>query len=174
MLSLIWVALLLACVVYAAVAFVAVDRPLVAGLEQRTRSLLDLIFPVAAVLLASVALLYQRAALSASAVAGKFDRPQGVSVSNIVAPKAVDPGEEPQPAQREESRLLALVPVYVTGKIVTWALIETIALLGLVLAFLRGTPLTAMPYAGVAMILLVLTRPALTRFIEDMQPLARR
>jgi hypothetical protein len=174
MLTLIWVALMLACAVYAAVAFLVVDRPLGAELAQRARSLLDLIFPAAAVLLASGALLYQRAALSESAIGERLNRPRGVSVSNIVAPEMAEAEEEPRSARREDHRLLELVPVYLQAKIVTWALIETIAILGLVLAFVRGTPLTTMPYAGVAIVLLILTRPSLTRFIEDVQPLARR
>jgi hypothetical protein len=150
-LSMIWFAIIAACGVYIAVAFLVIDGtaggPAVGGLP----ALLDFIFPVLAVALAAGALFYQRVSLSETAAA---QQARGLL--------AGDP------------QLVGLVPLYRRAKIVTWAILEAICILGLVLAILRGTRLTILPYAGVAVILLMLTRPDLAGYLEQARALARR
>jgi hypothetical protein len=170
----IWIAMIVACFVYVAAAFLVIDRPVGDQLDGRGWALLDVIFPVVAVVLASGALLYQRAALSEAALLRQLSRTAQISVSQVVAPGAEEADEEPWARPATEQRLMDLVPLYQNTKVVIWALLEAICVLGLVMAFLRGTPLTALPYAGVAVVLLVLTRPDLTRFLAQTQALARR
>lgn len=49
----------------------------------------------------------------------------------------------------------------VTGAVVTWALCELVAILGLAMAFLTGDAQAGIPYAATGIVLLVLHRPAL-------------
>lgn len=170
----IWLGLIVACFVYVAAAYLVIDQPVGDQVDGRGWALLDVIFPVVAVALAGGGLLYQRAALSEAALVEQLTRATQISASQVIASGAEEADARPRVQPTAEQRLLDLIPLYQTVKIVTWALLEAICVLGLVMAFLRGTPLTALPYAGVAVVLLVLTRPDLTRFMAQTQALARR
>ena len=170
----IWLGLIVACFVYVAAAYLVIDRPVGDQVDGRGWALLDVIFPVVAVALAGGGLLYQRAALSEAALVEQLTRATQISASQVIASGAEEADARPRVQPTAEQRLLDLIPLYQTVKIVTWALLEAICVLGLVMAFLRGTPLTALPYAGVAVVLLVLTRPDLTGFMAQTQALARR
>jgi hypothetical protein len=170
----IWIGMIVACFVYMAAALLVIDRPVGDQLDGRGWALLDVIFPAVAVALASGALLYQRAALSEAALLRQLSRTAQISVAEVVVSGSEAAEKRPRARPTAEQRLVDLIPLYQTVKIVTWALLEAICVLGLVMAFLRGTPLTALPYAGVAVVLLVLTRPDLTGFLAQTQALARR
>jgi len=170
----IWVGMIVACFVYVATAFVVIDRPVGDQLDDRGWALLDVIIPAVAVALAGGALLYQRTALAEAALLKQLTRAKQISTSQVVASGTEEADTRPPARPTAEQRLLDLMPFYQIAKIVTWALFEAICVLGLVMAFLRGTPLTALPYAGVAVVLLVLTRPDLIGFMARTEALARR
>lgn len=148
-LMVIWYAIIAASAVYVVVAFLAIDPTDGASISNGSPPVLDVIFPVLAVALAAGALLFQRANLSEAAIERHGRR----------SPLAG--GQQTDPPRKD------LVPLYRQTKIVTWALLEAIGVLGLVLAFLRRTPMTVLPYAVVAVILLMLTRPDLAGFLEQ-------
>ena len=158
----IWLALLSAIVIYVALAFFigGQGEALVAADQLR---ILNLILPVIAVAIVAAALLWHRIALSEASTARRM-KPADFRGGR---------GDSSAGLSEIEQRLLSLAPHYLNVMIVTWALIEALCLMGLVLVFLLRGPLLILPYAGVSIVLMVIMRPDLAGTLERLERVAR-
>ena len=161
----IWLALLSAIVIYVALAFFigGQGEALVAADQLR---ILNLILPVIAVAIVAAALLWHRIALSEASTARRM-KPAEVRGGRGGR------GDSSTGLSEIEQRLLSLAPHYLNVMIVTWALIEALCLMGLVLVFLLRGPLLILPYAGVSIVLMVIMRPDLAGTLERLERVAR-
>ena len=164
----IWLALLSAIVIYVALAFFIGGRgeALVAADQLR---ILNLILPVIAVAIVAAALLWHRIALSEASTARRM-KPAEVRGGRGGRGGS---GDSSTGLSEIEQRLLSLAPHYLNVMIVTWALIEALCLMGLVLVFLLRGPLLILPYAGVSIVLMVIMRPDLAGTLERLERVAR-
>jgi hypothetical protein len=69
-----------------------------------------------------------------------------------------------------EQRPLKLVPAWSAALIVEWSAYDVVAVLGLVLGFLRYEPMTFAPFGAAAFLLTLLARPR----VDELHELARR
>jgi hypothetical protein len=76
--------------------------------------------------------------------------------------------------QREEQRLLGLLPYIQNRMIIIWAVIEAAAIYGLLLVLMRFGYVTMLPFAAVALIGMILARPRLEQIMEGAQRLLGR
>ena len=161
----IWLALLSAIVTYVALAFFLGGQGEALVTADQLR-ILNLIFPVIAVAIVAAALLWHRVALSEASAARRM------KPAEVRGGRGGTDGSGPGLSEIEQ-RLLSLAPRYLNVMIVTWALIEVVCLLGLVLVFLLREPLLILPYAGVSVVLMVITRPDLAGTLERLERVAR-
>jgi hypothetical protein len=68
-----------------------------------------------------------------------------------------------------EQRLLSLWQHYQTTMIVVWAILESIAVVGLVLAIVQHDFWVVIPFASVAVLLMAMKRPRPAEFIEGIR-----
>jgi hypothetical protein len=76
--------------------------------------------------------------------------------------------------RRLEQDLLGLMAYIQTQMIIIWAVVEAVAVFGLLLVFLRFDPLTALPFGVAALLGILYHRPRPEEILERAARLARR
>lgn len=161
-LNLIWGAFLAATVIYVALIAFVVTRP--AAGEAAAGPRLDARLATAALtglalLAAAGSLVLPRTLLAP----GKLAR--GTISGSGASPTAAETAATPKlaPSERE---LLKLLPAYQASLIMSWALRESVAVFGVILAILTARSAAVVPFALVALALLALERPRVVAFLE--------
>lgn len=156
-----WGAIMLAPVMYLVVAWFLYGQAEGPGAAGKTDLPWNQIGMGLLVLLGIAATYYQRVALGSK-------RLEAIVEASPVAPggKDQDLFSKLPPA---EQRLLNLWQHYQTTMIVVWAILETIAVVGLVLTILQRDFLVIIPFALAAVILMVLKRPRPAEFMEGIR-----
>ena len=175
-LNIIWGAIMIAPVLYVAVAWfifgqAAVSDPGANGLPGIGRSNLNLIGVVMLLILGLGSTYYERKFLGASVLEEKLARDPDWSLAGSKGTPGVteDGWGIFDNLSDSEKRLACLWPYYQTTMIVVWALREAIAVMGLVLAILQEDFRVVIPFAAAAMILMLVKLPRPTRFFEGIR-----
>lgn len=161
-LKLIWGAFLAATIFYAVLITVMFSRP-AAGAAAAGPGL-DPWLPTAAL-----------SVLSLLAAAGSFVLPRTLLSPGRLAklpmsgagttPTAAETAAAPHLAASERE-LLTLLPAYQTSLILSWAMRESVAVFGVILAILTARPVAIFPFSVVALALLAWERPRVDSFLE--------
>lgn len=174
-LNLIWLAFLFATLVYVAIAFLmagpgdAGETVSVPPAETGTMPLNGMGLALM-VVLGIGATYYQKTALGTATLKKKIPAepvwpPVG---SPMTTGRPGEPNSTFDALPDSEKRLAGLWPHYQTTLIVVWAMLEAMALVGLVLAIVQGEFLVVIPFAAAAGIMLFLKRPRPAGFFEGL------
>jgi F0F1-type ATP synthase membrane subunit c/vacuolar-type H+-ATPase subunit K len=159
--NIIWAAMLAAPFIYLFVGWIMTRTPMQTN-PDLPAALIGAVFLLVGTLLVIASTWYQRQALSDARLKAVMAAPAGGAVPAAAA------GLEPV-----ERRLARLLPHYQTVMIVTLALREALAVLGLVLVILTGNFLLMVPWAMAAVGLITIQPPRVTALLDRATPLAR-
>jgi hypothetical protein len=175
MLNIIWGAIMIAPVLYVAVAWFMFGQAAVsdpgANVPGIGRSNLNLIGVVMLLILGLGSTLYERKSLGASVLEEKLARDPDWSLAGSKGtPGVTEDGRGIfENLSDSEKRLACLWPHFQTNMIVVWALREAIAVVGLVLAILQEDFRVVIPFAAAAVILMLMKLPRPTRFFTGIR-----
>ena len=161
-LNIIWFAFLLAPFFYTVVGWVVTRTPRADGGTNAPLGLLQALFVVVGVTAAVVSYVYPRRALADDRI-----------TSLLRGPFAAPPPPGAGGLEPLEQRLVLLFPHYQNTVIVSLALRESLAVLGLVLAIMSGDFTLMVPWSVLAVGLLTSQPPRPAAFLDRALPLAR-
>ncbi len=175
-LNMIWGAILAAPVFYVVVAWVMFGQAAAgdldaSGLPPVGRPNLNLIGAIALIMLGLGSVYYERKFFGASVLKDKLARDPDWSLAGSQG--TIGGSQDGQGLfenlSDSEKRLACLWPHYQTTMIVIWSIREAIAVVGLVLAILQQDFRVVIPFAVVAVILMLIKLPRPTRFFAGIQ-----
>jgi F0F1-type ATP synthase membrane subunit c/vacuolar-type H+-ATPase subunit K len=164
-LTIIWFAFLATCPFYGFLAYLIAsavgdaEASTTASTTATDPQILTVALAAVSVVVVAVSFFYQRHAFSESSLKRHLAGPVATAA-------------DPLPA--DEQRLAGLLPYYQTSLIVVWAMRESVAVFGLVLTILHRDPVTVVPFAVAALVLLAMAPPRVVTFLEGARKLARR
>lgn len=169
LLTTIWGAFLAATFIYVFVSWTVAHNPAGGGTNANAtpldRNLVTTVLAVLAMALAAASFVYPRYAFSTARLA-QAPRP-GAGFLNAKDPGGVEARAAAHLPESERA-LLQYLPAYQSTLIVVWAMRESIAVFGVVLAILTREFTVVLPFAGAALVLLALARPRAEAFLDGM------
>ena len=166
-LTILWLALLASIGLYVAVAYLAVPAP---GEDAELPEAIAIVLTIAAVVAAAMSFWLPRFLLSDATLR------RHMSQDSADLPPADAPADAPagqEPASDHDRRLCAAATLYFVPWVVGAVLAESVAIYGLVLAFLAQSPELMLPYAAAAAAILLIKRPRYDALLRRAAALAR-